>query len=37
MFEVRLQTYWEDADPAGQVFFAPGLKSSICQPEIRPG
>lgn len=22
MFEVRLQTYWEDADPAGQVFFA---------------
>ena len=22
MFEARLQTYWEDADPAGQVFFA---------------
>ena len=22
MFEVRLQTYWDDADPAGLVFFA---------------
>lgn len=22
MFETRLQTYWDDADPAGQVFFA---------------
>ena len=22
MFEIRLQTYWDDADPAGRVYFA---------------
>lgn len=22
MFEIRIQTYWDDADPAGRVFFA---------------